>query len=387
MVRATGSVTARLAVAHMHARGGRPVAAVRFILTDGTNTVEQTVSSMSTITYAASGRTVPHFAHAFDLAGFAANVALTLDVIVYPWVGAAYQASVHGATPPTVSFAPTRVFNDMSYGTAYAYVDAVAGDNATGVVSTDPALAAAAPYATDRGAVLAIRAFNNANFGRDNASGGVVRLVEGVHTTASNGAAQHGTMGDLPVVFEAADPSRRATTVLRDAGSNTSSPTRAVFRNLTIRRNATGTVNFITSAAGAGSANFTVFETCAFDDNGLGSFPAAWISAPGRVFMLDCTENAGGLCNASSTVNKAVNHIGGTVSPGTASYNVVGTYSLNAVIAQSSHGTGNREASKGIFVGFSHLGRDSASGNTVSAGVATGPAGYAIVGCVIEDLD
>lgn len=387
MLRVSGSVTVRLAVAHMYARNGRPVAAVRFILSDGTNTVEELVSTMSTITYPASGRTVPHFAATLSLAGLAANVALTLDAIVYPWVGPAFQASVHGAPQPHPGFGTMRLFNDVSYGTAYACVDAVSGNNATAVVSTNPATAAASPYLTVSAAAAGIRTFNNANFGRDNASGGVIRLVAGVHTFTTTGTTQTGTLGALPLEIEAADPALKATTVLRDNAANTTSPARVVLRNLTLRRNGTGTVWFFTNGAGANSPNFTVFDRCHFDDNGLGSFAGAWINAVGRVFFLDCTASANGLTQAAGTSNKSCILVGGTIGAGNTSHGVVGVKTLSGGFGDGGHGVGDRPAPLGVFVGFSHMALSSTAAATLRTSAAIGPAGCAIVGCVVEDLD
>lgn len=387
MLRATGSVTVRLAVAHMYARSGRPVAAVRFLLSDGANTVGQTVSAMSTVTYAASGLAVPHFAATLSLAGLAANTALTLDAIIYPWVGEAYQASVHGAAPPSISFGRTRVFNDVSYGTAYVHVDAVNGNNATGVASTDPAVAAASPFLSIANACAALRSFNNAGFGRDNVSGGVIRLAAGTHTYASLGTAQTGTMAALPVEIEAADPAARATTVLRDNGaSNTTSPARAVFRNITLLRTFGSNLIFIGNGAAAASENFTVFDRCAFDVGTTGSFGSAWIGAPGRVWMLDCTANAPGLGGNFSTSNKVIGVIGGNVGLGGAVYNAAGALSLNRG-SFSPAVTGNQEAPLGHFIGFSRLALNSASTPVLSAGRMTGPEGFALVGCILEDMD
>lgn len=393
LVRATGSVTVRLAVAQLHARNGRPVAAVKFILSDGTATVEQIVSTMSTWVSVESGRSVPHHAHTFPLAGFAANVPLTLDAIVYPHVGAAFQASVHGAVAPSISFGNTRVFNDVSYGTAHVYVDAVSGNNGTGVASTNPATAAASPFLNISNACTALRTFNNANFSRDHVSGGVIRLVAGTHIFQTLGTTQTGTMADLPVLIEAAGGyATRATTILRDNGaSNTTSPVRAILRNLTLRRTFTTNLNMLHNSAAAASPNFTVFDACAFDLSGGTGTNSAWIGAPGRVWMLDCTSNGTGFTTASSTNNKVINLIGGTVGPGSGVYNMAGVKFIgDDGYTSAVHGTGNREAAKGNIIGWCHLGRSNTATpafQTSPGTLAIGAEGFALVGNVVEDLD
>ncbi|MDO9640855.1 MAG: hypothetical protein Q7J44_20175 [Pseudotabrizicola sp.] len=186
---ADSTYTARLVVAHAHARNGRPVAAVKFIITDGATTVEQTVSVLTPITYSASGFTVPHFAAGLDLSGFANGATLTVDAVIYPWVGAAFTISTDADAYPSPNLTTLRALCNRTgaFGTAYAYVDA-AGAGATPTVSTNPATAAANPYATLDAAATALRAFNNANFGRNFTDGGVIRLLEGTHIFSARSA-------------------------------------------------------------------------------------------------------------------------------------------------------------------------------------------------------
>ena len=100
--RARGTTfTARLAVAHAYARLGKPVAAVKFIASDGTNTVEHLVSTMSQRQFA-SGLHAPYFEASISLSILNPAALCTLDVIIYPWVGAAFQASVHMSMPRRV---------------------------------------------------------------------------------------------------------------------------------------------------------------------------------------------------------------------------------------------------------------------------------------------
>jgi hypothetical protein len=256
------------------------------------------------------------------------------------------------------------------------------------VASATAATAAASPYLTIAAACVALRSYNNANFSRDHVSGGVIRLVAGTHTFQTLGTTQTGTMADLPVLIEAAGGyAARATTILRDNGaSNTTSPVRAIFRNLTLRRTFTTNLNFISNAAAIGSQNFTVFDACAFDLSGGTGTNSAWIGAPGRVWMLDCTVNATGICTASSTSNKVINLIGGTVGPGTGVYNMAGVRHVgDDGYNPSQHGVGNRETSKGLFIGFSFLGRGSAAAPTFGQiGTTIGVEGFALVGNILE---
>ncbi len=388
LVRASGTFTARVAVAHRHARNGRPVAAVKFILTDGTTTVEQIVSAMSTWVSVESGRSVPHFAHTFSLSGFTANAVLSLDWVIYPWRGALFDTRVSGAAAPSISFGTQRVFNDVSYGTAYVYVDPVLGNNTTGIASQSAAAAAALPFLNISNACTALRTYNNANFARDHVSGGVIRMVAGTATYQSLGTTQTGTMGDLPVLIEAAGgyATRATTIILQPATGGTTCPVRAILRNLTVRKNNATNVYLFDNAAGLASQNFVVFDAVAFDVNGFGSFGTAWIGKPGRCWMLDCTANGTNIATAFSTDNKAVNLIGGTVGPGTGVYNMAGVRHVgDDGYSTAQHGSGNRETSKGLFIGFSFLGRGSAASPTFGqVGTTIGVEGFALVGNILE---
>ena len=236
-------------------------------------------------------------------------------------------------------------------------------------------------------AAAAISTFNAANFGRANASGGVIRLVAGTHVFSTFSSV---AVADIPLVIEAADAGAQATTIFQDAGVtiNNGCADRLHFRNLTLRRGATGNLVFLDSAAGPGSGNMMVFENVAFHDGGFGSYYSGWIYRPGRTWMHECTSNiAGSPLGVLATSNKVVNMTGGTLAPGGITYNAAGVYSLSATSSDSNIGVGDREVAKGRFIGFSFLARNDTANPVVQATAATGPEGFAMVGCVIEDID
>lgn len=379
--RATSAThTLRLAVAHGHARQGRPVAAVRFVVTDGTNTVEQFVSDLSSITYA-SGLSVPHFAANMDLSTLAAGVLLTVDAVIYPWVGDAFTISLDADAYPSPNLTTLRLLNDRdgSYGSVYTYVDAAAGDNAAGVASVAPATAAAAPFLTIAAAVAAIRAVNNASFGRDNAGGGVVRLIEGVHNSSPfRGAA--GTP-DVPVVIEAANPAAKATTVYLGptASTQNSIPNLTEFRNITIRKQG-GSIIFLDGANSA--AGLLVFKGCAFDQNGTSSY-AAFVYRVGRVFLHEC-EGSVGQANTFSTAYKTVTAIGcASGGFGSATYHAVASRGAQFFVAG---GATPRPPATGAFCGWNVLSRN-VTGAIFQCATTVGPRGLAVVGNVFEGYD
>lgn len=380
--RAVGqSITVRLAVAHLHARNGSPVAAVKFIATDGTTTVTSIVSGMTLKSYSASGLQAPVYEATLNLATLTANVMVTIDAEIYPWVGAMYKASVNGAAYPSINFTTMRVLNDNgSYGTAYAYVDATLGNNGTAVTSATAATAAALPYATVAAAASAIQTFNNANYSRNNTAGGIIRLVAGTYTHASFSAA---VSGPIPLVIEAANPANKATTIYQDAGAHVFNgiPQAVKFKDLTIRRNSASNFVFLDASSG-GTQTRLILENCTNDDGGFGAGTyGGYIDEVSFVWVINCDGAELGFGLQQGTDRKQLNVLGSTHSLGAVTYNFTACKVLDAVITDASS-VGNREVSSGRFVGFNYL---SGTGNVIFQHDNTiGPAGLAFVGNIVE---
>jgi len=109
------------------------------------------------------------------------DVAITLNAEVFPHVGVA--ASVLDSADQTArrEFSPRTYYRSTANTPPVAYVDPVGGDDATGVVSTTDATAAASPFATISGAIGTtggLRGFGDAN-------GAIIYLEEGTHTLAT----------------------------------------------------------------------------------------------------------------------------------------------------------------------------------------------------------
>lgn len=384
--------TARLAVAHAHARAGRPVAAVRFRASDGATAVEALVSSMSATSHSASGLSVPHFAGVLDFSGFANGAAITIDAVIYPWIGTTFTLSTDADAYPSPNLTTLRVLNDRSgaYGTAYAYVDATLG-TASGVASATAATAAAAPFQTMAQAAAAIRAFNNTTYGRNYTDAGVIRLLAGVHAVSASMGSASPTL-DWPLTIEAAEAGARETTFVTDTGASTqtSIPAKAVFRNLTFRRSVTGNIIGIDNAAANLSyTNMMAFEGCVFDANGAGTY-AGWIYRTGRGYFIDCTQISDcGQAAITGVVNKAVRAIGcnGAFVSGATSFGALGCIAptMAAPITGLAATTG-RVATNGPLWGWSHLTQAINAQRVVGQTTATAERGIGLVGCVFEQL-
>lgn len=390
-----GTYTARLAVAHAHARGGRPVAAVKFIATDGVDTVEQVVTSMASTTYAVSGLTVPHFEAALDLTGFTNGVTLTVDAVIYPWVGQPFQLSVDADPYPSANLTTRRIHLDRTgaYGRAYAYVDADTG-TAEGVASTDPQTAAAAPFETVVQAVAAIRAYHNTNSARDSAGGGIIRLVEGVHVlTATIQSSAAMPVGSWPLTIEAADPAKRSTTILTDRGTTMQNgvPRYTLYRDITIQRSGPGNIALLDASAPNKDYDYSMsFDRVVFDNNGAGIYNT-WIYRTGNCTFVECSDggvDSGQAAINASSVNKAVKAFGCVGS----FFNINSTF---GALGSKGRGTAQvglvetaaRVKPAGQFFGWNHILAPAGVGTAASLTDATGLRGAALVGNVFERGD
>ena len=384
--RAQGSsFTARLAVAHAYARNRQPVAAVTFIASDGSNTVQQTISAQSSRQWG-SGLYAPYFECAIPLATLNQGALCTLDVIIYPWVGAAWQASVSGAAYPSINFTVLKFLNDRTggYGQAYAYVNATTGNNGTALVSATPSPAAAAPYLTVAAAAAAIRTFNTTTYARSNASGGTIRLVAGEHVHATF---QSVTVGEIPLLIEAENSTLKSTTIYKDSGTTAlnSTPFKLKFRNLTLKKVGAAVTMLDNSATLATLDRMLVLENVAIDRNGTSSY-GAWIYRTGRCWMIDVSSatTLGPMLDDFAGVCKEIIAIG-------CSGPFAGTNIFNAVACKFTGGLRRVpsgaavEPGAGQMFSHSHITQNVDGSRALTSSTGSIDArGFAVVGCVLE---
>ena len=374
----------RLAVAHGFARLGRPVAAVKFIASDGVTSVAQTVSSMTSVQFDASGLHVPHFATDMDLTPLTQGALLTIDAVIYPWVGDAFTISTDADPYPSPNLTTLRLLNDRTgaYGTALAYVDSASGDDSTGTVAGDAA-AAGTPFATIAAAAAAIATFNANTYGRPNdAGGGIIRLVEGVHDFTS--FKSQGTSIDVPLVVEAADPAKRDTTILTDGGSSKFNgiPIQLKLLDLTLRKTG-GSVVFLDSGASSATHLF-ITENCIWDANNT-SYYGAWVYRVGRFFQRNCAIGAGGdprQGNFFSTEATMVTAVGCDRCAGSITYQAAGCSNLPEFNWRAP--TSARPAMDGLFLGWNIFTNGATSNPVININAPIGPRGLAFVGNIVE---
>ncbi|MEM1063614.1 MAG: hypothetical protein AAGJ97_14915, partial [Planctomycetota bacterium] len=233
------------------------VAAVRFTAT-GANSghVEAAVVSVRSAarrdSLVGSGYWHSAFLHAFPVDGFTQGERVDVDFEVLPAVGPAAAVlstagrvtsadEVYGRNTCSVTCDKEGALD------VFAYVDAAAGDDATGLASGDPAAADAAPFATIRGA---LDAAGDAN---------VVLLRAGTHAVA---AALTGSVKSLAEyrVVRAADGEDATTVTVSLDGLIRTRNTRVEFRDVTISHASKNTY-----FDGQNSGRFVRFRRCRFD--------------------------------------------------------------------------------------------------------------------------
>lgn len=212
--RVTGNFTLEAVIFNRHARNGKPLAAVKFTVTDGTNSVNYTVTDM-TVSAADAGDqySVLVYAATVNVSTLTQGQTLTCNFEAYPWVGDSGSVLKSdlvanggvGIAQPSERLGPLELLCDKTgaYSGAFVVVDPTNGQlsNATTWVYTSRAAAEAAyasantnSYRTAGYAFDALKAWNNANKGHNDPGGGTVLLV-GSYTWNSTGRyAASGTM-------------------------------------------------------------------------------------------------------------------------------------------------------------------------------------------------
>lgn len=173
--------------AHRNARLGREVACVIFKITDGTTTIPVTVNAVTISPNPYDAMPVQVFALPTTDISSLNDGLITVNAEVYPFLGGATSVRKSADSSNQWEFSPRYYRKNAALVASYpiAYVDP-AGNDGTGVVSTNDLTARAAPFATIKGAGNAAdAAFGASATGIDNLH---IRLNDGTHATTSWGA-------------------------------------------------------------------------------------------------------------------------------------------------------------------------------------------------------
>ena len=147
------ALTLSVVAFHRNGRAGKPVAAVEFRATDGTTTVTSTVSALTVTVDPLTGIRILEYVATLDISGLTDNANVTANAKVYPWIGAAGSVRDSADLASQWLFSP-RTFRKNTARAANPPIIRVkaGGNDATAVVSTNPATADASPAATLVGA-------------------------------------------------------------------------------------------------------------------------------------------------------------------------------------------------------------------------------------------
>ncbi|MBU2359447.1 MAG: hypothetical protein KKB02_11030 [Alphaproteobacteria bacterium] len=370
----------RIAVAHRHARNGRPVAGVRFIVKDhlGAETA-LLVTACTPQAYPVSGLTACVYEGTVDISALSAvgapssfggtdAKALTIDAEFRPWIGTAHRISTitAGKTADQNTVLTFGNNRDNWRPTLYAYV-AVGATG--GAVSTDAATAATTPFPTTASANTALRNWHMTNTGRGAMDGCVMRLTEGthVHTTWAYRAADVYAM-----TFENAPGTNPANVIYTDGGATTdTSFVRMVhLRNLTLRKSGTAAVRMLDSGSTDPAVSYLSAQNVVCD----GAAPNGnVIYRYGATYYEGCSQG-----QRYVTANKVIGCRGRFLAAATTA--CVGTRDPNGQISPNT-----AAAAEGLFVAWSFITADkSVYLQTVSIGWTTSDLGVALVGNVFE---
>lgn len=372
----------QMAVAHKDFQNGLPVRAVKFIATDThSHNTSVVASTMVKRDFAITGLSAPVFSGDLDFSGLTQGDMVTIDAIIYPWIGDAFQVSVDGDAYPSPNLTVIKVLNDRTgaYGTVYAYVDGVGGG--TPACHTNPVTARATPYATVSLAAAGLQAYIYSTFGRNNISGGIVRLEVGTHVHGSFSAR---AVGEIPLIIEAADIADKATTIYQDAGVSTwgSIPKKLKIRNIVLKK----TANVGCFESSPNSASIFVVENITFE--GIAENAYYWIEGVGEFIMIDCDGTDWKQCNGAANVMKHTKLIGCNGFMGGTVYSAIGSKTLNGsynACQNATPGNAYYPLAKGAMLGWCFIGQpENATYNILIDKAEIDERGLAIVGNVIE---
>ncbi|WP_145201449.1 hypothetical protein [Sphingobium sp. B2] len=186
---------------HYYMRAGKQVAAVKFVITDGTTTINVVVSTPTVSGRAGDQNAVIVYAlPTTDISTLTNNAMVTVNAEVYPHVGAAASVLKGADVSRSREFSPRYFLKNTTLEAAppLAYVSPT-GNNSTGVISTTAATAKASPYLTMTGALDALQAAYSATTGVD---GCRIRIMAGGDIALGSGAAVAKTQKVAALIVE-----------------------------------------------------------------------------------------------------------------------------------------------------------------------------------------
>lgn len=365
----------KLCVYHRHAQQGRPVRAVKFIASDGTNTIESAVvTALTSSQYSASGLYANYFQPSWDLTSLTDGEYITVDAVINPWVGDAFQLSVGGDAYPSPNISTLRAVCNIGgtmYNKVYVYVDGIGAGSPQ--ASTTEATAKANPFGTLAAAATAAQAVNLSENGWNNMSG-VDLVISSGASVNDKISGMGGAMDKLPCAIRGED----ATAELHSPASSASggsSPQILHVRDLTVRK-----VSNVITFRGANSVNsLMAFENCNFILEAGQSAYEAFCYQYGRGQVVNCTGDYIGMCGQfGSTTGGGVLFAGNSFGANMP-YNMVACRADVIAVLNQQLGLVN-----GAVYAWNVVSRAGNSGNPINFSGALGDMGCAVIGNIVE---
>lgn len=236
----------RASAFHRDGRIGRPVKAVKFIVTDGTNSVTETVTTMTISNDDGDAVPIPEYIATINTSTLTQGATLTCNFIAYPWVGDSTSIldTSTGTAAPTPLHGPITMVLDKTgaYGTTMALVDPASGNDATGTAYDSGSYNAgtALKFATIAKAAQKIKDYNTTNRSRGDVGAGIIELAGGNHTWmgASLGAV-YGTTPATWITVRAQTGTTADDVFITGTAGNTDISDRVRFQNITIAMSGT----------------------------------------------------------------------------------------------------------------------------------------------------
>jgi hypothetical protein len=366
------TLTLEVIAFHRNAQAGQPVAAVEFRATDGTATVTAVVSAMTISPEPTLGGTVLVYRAALDISALADATTITANARVFPHIGGAAAVLDSADSSDTRGFAPRLYRKNVSRAVSPPLVHVAAGGNdTTGYVGTDAALAAASPCLTVTGAINRARTVLGTATG--SLDGLRVRLTEGTWVLSASPTANTLNSG-AEAVIEPAPGAAKANTIYEFGAANLAPGVNQLrHRGLTVRR--------MGAFYPYNTTGYCSFDDCVLDFNG--NTGAVTGAATVLHFVNTAFQGlAGSVLNAGTPIIATVRGCSGAFASGqqVETFKIIGC----AFTGSLRSAWGARSPSGGIIAYNSFLNGGSASGNSFGVTSAALIDGFAIVQNVFE---
>lgn len=238
--RITGSsFTLRCCAFHKSAEQARPVRAVKFTATDGTNTVESIVLSPTIDSGKPDLVPVQEYIATLSTSTLTQGAVITANFIAYPWWGdsGSLLDTSTGTAAPTPLYGPQKLLCDKSgtYGITCALVDPTGSDGGANTVydeaSFDPVTAY--KFLTIGKAASAIAAYNNTNHTRNDVGGGIVYCNAGTYAWLGS-SNTYGTTPDTWITVKPTTGVAKSAVIIGSASGNSDISDRVKVQGVTI---------------------------------------------------------------------------------------------------------------------------------------------------------